>query len=228
MRIAHLLRIHVAVLVLAAVSTLAYSFESLNQTLLARTKRSSHLAPQWIEEYLYTHNQSLKDPGKYLSPRDNQVLLRHETKNRSGVDCCPSVQEMVEPEGGMNQDDQYVELYRDGNNRQRFYELSCHKDIEGKPCRFMDRRLHNQSRCVQKYSYTYALVKDPGGGNRGQHSHQRPSPFPSFPSAEPGGPTWTLDYIRVRSGCSCIVTPNLKRKKNQKSRKRNKHEPSGD
>lgn len=148
------------------------------------------------------------------------MLLRHETKNRSAVDCCPSVLEMVEPEGGTNQDDQYVELYRDGENRQRFYELSCHKDIEGKPCRFMDKKLHNQSKCVQKYSYTYALVKDPR-----RHHHQRPNYFPAFPSTD--GATFTLDYIRVRSGCSCVVTPNTKKKRDKKLKKRGKQEDSG-
>lgn len=142
------------------------------------------------------------------------MLLRHEAKNRSLVDCCPSVLEMVEPEGGKNQEDQYVELYRDGTNRQRFYELSCHKDIVGKPCRFIDKKLHNQSRCIQKYSYTYALVKDPGG--TGRHN------FPAFPSTD--GATFTLDYIRVRSGCSCVVAPNAKKKRDKKVKKRARHE----
>lgn len=148
------------------------------------------------------------------------MLLREEARNRSTVDCCPSVLEMVEPEGGKNQDDEYVELYRDGNNRQRFYELSCHQDILNKPCRFMDRKLHNSSKCIQKYSYTYAIVKDPGRPL--QHTHQRPS-FPSFPSG-PGETRWTLDYIKVRSGCSCVVTPNIKRKRDKFKHKRLRHE----
>jgi hypothetical protein len=35
-------------------------------------------------------------------------------------DCCPSVLEMVEPQGGKNQEDMFVELYSDGENRQRY------------------------------------------------------------------------------------------------------------
>lgn len=30
----------------------------------------------------------------------------------NAVECCPSRLEMVEPDGGKNQDDMYVELYR--------------------------------------------------------------------------------------------------------------------
>lgn len=141
------------------------------------------------------------------------MLLRQESINGSGVDCCPSVLEMIEPEGGKNQDDQFVELYRDGDYKQRFYELSCHKEILGKPCRFMDKKLHEHSRCVQKYSYTYALVRD-----QGRHHTQRPKNFPSLATG-PGGTTWTLDYIQIRSGCGCVVTPNKKKRDRQKHRK---------
>lgn len=35
------------------------------------------------------------------------------------LDCCPSVTEMVEPEGGKNVDGEYVNLYRSGNYTQR-------------------------------------------------------------------------------------------------------------
>lgn len=156
------------------------------------------------KEY-YKHEEKLLYSGKQLSPRENQMLLKQEMKNRTtGADCCPSVIEMIEPEGGRNQEGEYVVLYRDGEYRQRFYELSCHQDILEKPCRFIDKRLHDNSRCVQKYSYTYALVKDNKNGQR-----------KNFPFPERGDSNWTLDYIRVRSGCSCVVTPNTKKKRNR-------------
>lgn len=166
----------------------------------------------------FRHGNYTHPIGKWLSPRENQMLLKEEFKSSGEAECCPSVLEMVEPEGGKNQEDQYVELYRDGSNRQRFYELSCHKDWRDKPCRFMDRKLHSRSKCVQKYSYTYALVKDPG-----RHHHQRPNSFPSFPASGGG---WKLDYIRVRSGCSCVVLPS-KKKKRDKWEKRAKPVDSG-
>jgi len=77
------------------------------------------------------------------------------------IDCCPMVEEMSEPVGGRNRDNMYVELYRNGDNVQRFFEYSCKSDVLDKPCRFVDWRLSNQSRCVQKFSYTYAIVENP-------------------------------------------------------------------
>ncbi|KAK9753776.1 Spaetzle [Popillia japonica] len=213
MQIALLFRIFIAVFSLTAVLTPVFSEEHLNTTLLlSRSERSAFKFDEY--EPYYSKDIPIRNAGKFLKPRENQSLLRQEIRNRTGVDCCPSVLEMVEPEGGKNQDDQYVELYRDGDNKQRFYELSCHQDVLGKPCRFMDRKLHNSSRCVQRYSYTYALVKDPG-----RRHHQRPKYFPSFPASGPSGETrWTLDYIKVRSGCSCVVTPIHKRPKKNKVR----------
>lgn len=111
-----------------------------------------------------------------------------------------------------------VELFSEAENKQRFYELSCRTGVEGKPCRFLDRRLHNQSKCVQKYSYTYALVREQPS------TVPRPHHFPSFPS---GGSNWMLDYIRVRSGCSCEITPKVKRKRAKTKRTKNKRTESG-
>lgn len=187
-------------------------------------------------------------PPQPMTLRETRLLLREETKNRSaaavaaeGVDCCPAVLEMVEPEGGKNQEDQYVELWRDGETRQRFYELSCHQDILNQPCRFIDKKLHSISRCIQKYSYTYALVKETARHHHNHHNRSsthhrhtntnhptshRPQAFPSLTSQPSAGDNtggqdsggggadsdyrWTMDYIRVRSGCSCVVIPEKK------------------
>lgn len=77
------------------------------------------------------------------------------------VDCCPTIEDMVEPVGGRNRQDMYVDLYRDGGSAQRFFEYSCRPDVLDQPCRFVDRKFSNQSRCVQKFSYVYAIVKKP-------------------------------------------------------------------
>nr|CAD7414784.1 unnamed protein product [Timema poppensis] len=78
------------------------------------------------------HMEGGGGPGRSMSNREMQMLLRREGGEEGrGVDCCPSVLEMVEPEGGKNADDMYVELFRDGDKRQRFYELSCRQDVEG-------------------------------------------------------------------------------------------------
>lgn len=93
-------------------------------------------------------------------------LVRHLALNETGnmsayIDCCPTDEEMTEPEGGRNREGMFVELYRDGENVQRFYEYSCKPGVENKPCRFADYRIKAQSRCVQKYSYSYAIVQNP-------------------------------------------------------------------
>ncbi|KAL0271483.1 UNVERIFIED_CONTAM: hypothetical protein PYX00_008564 [Menopon gallinae] len=149
------------------------------------------------------------------------MLLKQEGGDEgNAVECCPSRLDMIEPDGGKTQDDMYVELYRDGETRQRFYELSCREDVFNKPCRFLDRKLYNQSRCVQKYSYTYALVRDPSAASVGE---QRGDGIkPRHHHHEKGGivsKEWKMDYIRVRSGCSCEVVPKLKKKRNPKIKK---------
>ncbi|XP_012281716.1 uncharacterized protein LOC105700460 [Orussus abietinus] len=157
--------------------------------------------------------------GKRMTYREMQMVLRQEAGEEGvAVDCCPSIEEMVEPVGGRNRNDMYVELYRDGDNAQRFFEYSCRPDVLDKPCRFIDRKLSNQSRCVQKFSYSYAIVRNLGskaGTEEHRRHHHREHHFPAFPGSTggPGGSTWTLDYIKVRSGCSCEISPKPKKKK---------------
>ncbi|KAG8223125.1 hypothetical protein J437_LFUL000546 [Ladona fulva] len=138
--------------------------------------------------------------------------MRREGKGNP-IECCPSVTEMIQPVAGKNIEGMFVELYRDGEQQQRFVEISCRRDVEGKPCRFLDRRLHNQSRCVQRTSYSYALVKDDSNGSAAAAAARHPkvdhrllgSNYSTLPVVNGSG--WTLDYIEVRSGCSCEVTP---------------------
>ncbi|XP_060524101.1 uncharacterized protein LOC132700652 isoform X2 [Cylas formicarius] len=226
-------------LVLAAVFQQVKTEEPSNVTLsfdgASRMKRNTprrgrhehhHLEGRFVLHGMhppYMHDSPFMfPPGRHLSPRDNQKLLHHEyqqyemAKKDQAVDCCPSVLEMVEPEGGKNDQDIYVELYKSENYRQRFYELSCHKDVLNKPCRFMEKKLHEHSRCIQMHSYTYALVKDtPDHRNKN---------LPTFPGQGAGNNTYTLDYISVRSGCSCVVMPNQPKKKRNRLKHKRKHE----
>lgn len=80
----------------------------------------------------------------------------------------------------------------------------------------MDKKLHNQSQCVQKFSYTYALVKETPAL---RHNHHHPGYFPTIPGSGPSDTSWMMDYIEVRSGCSCVVYPKAKPvKKSQRNR----------
>lgn len=107
--------------------------------------------------------EPLEEPYKRPTYREMQMVLREEGgEDGLPVDCCPVVEEMVQPQGGRTRADMYVQLYREGENVQSFYEYSCRPDVLDKPCRFIDRKFSNQSRCVQKYSFTYAIVQTTG------------------------------------------------------------------
>ncbi|CAH0559141.1 unnamed protein product [Brassicogethes aeneus] len=213
MRIAHCIRALIAVLGLTAIFQSAHS--------------SHHESRHRLRHYRYPEPYNSTVPLQMVPSdainvtkyaRDNLKLLREEFRVRDEVDCCPTVREMIEPEGGENQEGNYVELFK-GELKQRFYELSCHPDILNKTCRFIDKKLHQQSKCVQKYSFTYALIKDPGGKHKN---------FPSFPLSGPDTKdSWRLDYIKVRSGCSCVITerngPGYK-KKRARNRARNNND----
>nr|XP_033329128.1 uncharacterized protein LOC117221916 isoform X2 [Megalopta genalis] len=164
--------------------------------------------------------QTSDDTTKRMTYREMNMILRQEGgEDGLPVDCCPTVLEMVEPVGGRNRDDMYVQLYRDGQNAQRFFEYSCRPDVLDKPCRFIDRKFSNQSRCVQNFSYTYAIIENSGSKSlKGEHKRHHRERL-TFTANTEGGSMWTLDYIRVRSGCSCEVMPKPKPKKKKKCKK---------
>lgn len=174
-------------------------------------------------------NHNKKQNKRMNNNKSDQLLIG------KSIDCCPSVLEMVEPHGGTNINGTYVELYQDGSVKQRFYELSCDRFVEGKPCLFMDRKLYNISKCVQKYSYSYALVREnvkttstsstisSTTSKQHHHNHRHNNNFNSG-----SGSGWMLDYIRVRSGCSCEVTPIIyKKKRTNNKHKKNKIKKHG-
>ncbi|XP_061720026.1 uncharacterized protein LOC133527148 isoform X1 [Cydia pomonella] len=177
-----------------------------------RTPRQHHRAP-------------IEEEWKRSHWREMHQLLVYEARNHSdGVDCCPTVHEMTAPQGGRTLSGLFVELYRDGENNMQLYEISCAAGVVDKPCRFVDARLYNQSRCVQKYSYSYALVRPygPDAATENPHRHRRERQGMAFKKdgeiTVSGG--WSMDYVQVRSGCECQIIPTLKpRKKNQHKNK---------
>ncbi|KAK7862240.1 hypothetical protein R5R35_008120 [Gryllus longicercus] len=149
-----------------------------------------------------------------LSGRELQTLLRNASGESGAAECCPSRMDMVMPGGGIRVDGLYVELFQ--LQEQSFYEVSCLDSVRDKPCRFIDRRLQAQSRCVQKYSYSYALVREepPRHSRRGAHAHAHRND------------SWRMDYIRVRSGCACEIVPKAQ-KKRQAAKKGKRRRPGG-
>lgn len=198
-------------------------------------------------------SRSVDSMTKRANVREMQMTLRKEGgMDGHPIECCPVVEEMSEPLGGRNRENMYVELFREGEIVQRFFEYSCKSDVLDKPCRFIDWRLSNQSRCVQKFTYTYALVIQntesdtekkngveeehrikehrPEEHNRHHHrenqkehqkghhklyhkEHREQRKDQVSPPSEVVSKKWMLDYIKVRSGCSCEITPKVKKKK---------------
>lgn len=109
---------------------------------------------------------------------DSRGIRAHNSK--ASLQCCPTVVDVVQPRGAVNMDGHLVELHRPANVNQRIFEHSCRPDVLNKPCRFIEKLLKPISKCVQQYSYAYALVR--------KHSDAS---------------AWAMDYIRIRSGCSC-------------------------
>ncbi|KAK3775104.1 hypothetical protein RRG08_048313 [Elysia crispata] len=98
------------------------------------------------------------------------------------VECCPSEMHQIHPRGGISRDGRLLELYRDHRTVQTFYQTTCLRQFRNRPCPLVRHDLQRYSRCVQKYSFVYAFVRD-------------------FNVSE----SFRLDYIRLKSGCSCVV-----------------------
>ncbi|CAG2100848.1 unnamed protein product [Medioppia subpectinata] len=121
-------------------------------------------------------NKSKIDLSKRSQPRGGITII---------TECCQSIEEIIQPKGGVSKSGRILELYRDENSTQSFYQISCKE--KGKRCaRFgqlsLSKAFIHRFQCVQKYSFTYALVRE----------FTAPETFP-----------WRMDYIRLRNGCSC-------------------------
>ncbi|XP_074602223.1 uncharacterized protein LOC141855924 [Brevipalpus obovatus] len=103
-------------------------------------------------------------------------------RTHNALECCPSISEIIQPLGGVSRHGRILQLYHTNTSRQSFFQTSCKK--RDQYCQLIHPTLRPYSRCVQKYSYQYAIVKDYGA-----------------PKSQP----WRLDYVRVRSGCSCEI-----------------------
>ncbi|KAK2704840.1 uncharacterized protein LOC136031485 [Artemia franciscana] len=147
-----------------------------------------------VKEKRYRNSKS----SKMLPTNSWDFLLGNERMfpEQPIYECCPTVMELVEPKGAINIEGELVELFRDSETGQRFFEHSCRSDVVNKPCAFVDKKAKKHSLCVQKYTYTYALIRD-------------------FSSKK----HWKLDYIKIRGGCACEILPQ-KGKKKKKGRKR--------
>lgn len=171
-----------------------------------------------MREHCRTDEEEANAAWKRSHWREMKSILQHEGANVEKVECCPSVLEMVEKKGGKNLRGRYVHLYRDGENKQLLYELSCAPGVVDKPCRFVDARLYNQSVCVQQYSYTYALVRDSADTEMPQYRNRTEK---YFNVTGTGG--WSMDHIKVRAGCECQITPPKRKNAHRRRPERQRH-----
>ena len=95
-------------------------------------------------------------------------------------ECCPSITRGIAPLGGLSRDGSLLQLFRDSNTIQKFYETTCAPGVHNNSCKFIDAAF--SSRCVQQFTYTYAIVKD-------------------FNVTQP----FRFDLMKIKSGCSCTV-----------------------
>ncbi|XP_061174622.1 uncharacterized protein LOC133191768 [Saccostrea echinata] len=105
----------------------------------------------------------------------------HTLPQHSGLaDCCPTVSQKISPIGGLSREGRLLKLYRDPRTVQRFYETSCAAGVLNRPCQYVDSM--RRSKCVQSYTYVYAIVRD-------------------YNTTQP----YRMDYMRLKSGCTCKV-----------------------
>lgn len=118
------------------------------------------------------------------SPRSYEAMSKREevtsTRLNIHLECCPSKTSPIQPLGGLSRDGKLLELYRDQWTVQRLYQTTCLPKVLNQPCLLVDPNIRPMPRCVQKYSYVYAFVK-----NFNVTEHFR------------------LDYVKIRSGCTC-------------------------
>jgi len=98
----------------------------------------------------------------------------------TSMDCCPSVTELTERAFAVNWLGDLVELFHSDTGVQQFYETVCLPHVKDRPCQFVSDRYVRRSRCVQQYSYAYAIGR--ALGTDGQFG---------------------IDLIRVEAGCKC-------------------------
>ena len=110
--------------------------------------------------------------------------------------CCPAVEERTSPKAGRRRDGTLALLFADAEFQQVFFERSCDSQGDRKPR--LPRISRRHYRCVQEYSYSYAVLDIDGSK--------------------------VLDMIRIRSGCRCEVKRRANRRRKKKRRDRKKRE----
>ncbi|XP_042883502.1 uncharacterized protein LOC122260340 [Penaeus japonicus] len=127
-----------------------------------------------------------------LLERDDVLITTED--GEQFYDCCPSKLVVKEIKVGKSRENYAMEI---SASHQLFYERVCLEGYEGKECVFPPRSLKRNvtTRCHQEYSLTQAIAR----------------PYESDED-------YKLDYIKIRSGCSCQISVPQKKKKRKRKR----------
>ncbi|ELT90905.1 hypothetical protein CAPTEDRAFT_203847 [Capitella teleta] len=118
---------------------------------------------------------------------NNDLRDHHLFTSDPHLDCCPTVTELVHRKIGVSPQGLVLDLFHGENFTQTFYERACHPEIKDRPCQFLDPKFEPASRCVQQFSYVYAMARTYGNWFEG----------------------FRIDYVRVATGCKCQVNPDV-------------------
>ena len=100
------------------------------------------------------------------------------------LDCCPSITELTARIFAVNWKGELIEVF-DGGEMQHFYETLCLPHVKDGPCQFVADRFVRRSRCVQQYSYAYAIGRPLASDEK-----------------------YGVDLIRIATGCKCRLHPD--------------------
>ncbi|XP_037081803.1 uncharacterized protein LOC119102525 [Pollicipes pollicipes] len=131
--------------------------------------------------------ESAEDPE--LEDGRQRAALRYADPAADFTVCCPAKEERTSPHAGTRRDGSLAFLYSDADFKQMFFERSCREQTDEEVA-LVRRLVRRRFRCVQEYSYSYA-VYDVNGAKM-------------------------LDFIRIRSGCRC----EIKQRSNRRKKKR--------
>lgn len=150
----------------------------------------------------------------WLSAEQERKMLFYSPNKSLGHDCCPSTYELTSPTFGRNLRGEMVKLYSSETLHQQFVEISCKEDVINNKCRFMHKIYSNRSRCVQKYSFAYALIavgnetlETPVKTNNTSEYSEHTTPAVRTNLYSDTADVYKLDHIQIRSGCSCVIEP---------------------
>ena len=157
---------------------------------------TSSLVSQLDNDMLFI-NLALRENGITIpAASSNRRVTYSDDQKTKKKTCCPSYKVARPLKAGVDMDGVMHDVVRRNNSLiQDINMVLCYTHVLNAPCRYLNDSVKASSKCVQQYSYTFALVKDAEG-------------FEKDAKITVGGKPINYTYIRYPSGCSCEVEIN--------------------